>query len=556
MPSRRLRPSLALALLLTAAAIHGADAPTPLASYSFDDEVDTGPDTFRIFQGGRGHLALSEAFRLSGHRSIELRDVAGDGDFPELMGFFPERRSGRLHFHFAFLVTDPAQEWNAALAGPRGFSLDPDGIAFWLQAREGRLVHVSDSIPKRLFAPEPFAWYRVDVSYRLAEGRYDLTIAREGQAEAVVALRDQPNGGAHAGSAVDKFSFVGAPFSDSSDVVYYVDDVAVWAEGAPPPGAFVAPGRRRLFVELFDLYQRRLAGKPRCLPVSAAEQIGLEGDDLRELYRRVPADALDALLRGDAGPRPAHAALQASGRAPFEALASWAEGCAALERGAVDEALRRFERAVQGARAADHYALHVAVALAALERFDEADLALASQRDPGGEDARHAVVSAFVGLAKGDLDAALAAVRDPASRVFDDNPHGWLLSPAAASAAELGALRRASGDAARRQVALTFAAVQYYHVLLWRREYAAARDYARQAATRLGAAAAALWRERGGDASLFLRDLRAAEEDYLAARVEPARRPWVDLKLADVAFLRGDLETERLLRERYYGGLR
>ncbi|MCM2258082.1 MAG: hypothetical protein NDJ94_20810 [Vicinamibacteria bacterium] len=527
MPSRRLRPSVALALVLAATAVQAADAPTPLASYSFDEEVDTGPDTFRIFQGGRGHVAPSEAFRLSGHRSIELRDVAGDGDFPELVGFFPERRSGRLQFHFAFLVTDPAQEWNAALAGPRGFSLDPDGIAFWLQAREGRLVHVSDSIPKRLFAPEPFVWYRVDVSYRLAEGRYDLTIAREGQAEAVVALRDQPNGGAHPGSAVDKFSFVGAPFSDSSDVVYYVDDVAVWAEGAPPPGAFVAPGRRRLFVELFDLYQRRLAGKPRCLPVSAAEQIGLEGDDLRELYRRVPADALDTLLRGDAGPRPAHAALQASGRAPFEALANWAEGCAALERGAVDLALRRFEQAAQGARAGDHYALHVAVALAALDRFDEADLALAAQRDPGGDDARHAVVSAFVGLARGDLDAALAAVRDPASRV-------------------------ASGEA----TALTFAAVQYYHVLLWRREYAAARDYARQAATRPGAAAAALWHERGGDASLFLRDLGAAEEDYLAARVEPARRPWVDLKLADVAFLRGDLETERLLRERHYGGLR
>ena len=111
----------------------GVARPAVLASYSFDDDVATGPDTFAIWQGarhskgGRGHVRLSSAFHVSGHRSVELEDVAGDSDFPELQGYFPVRRAGQLFFHFAFLTTDPGQELNIALAGPRS-----------LPAREGR----------------------------------------------------------------------------------------------------------------------------------------------------------------------------------------------------------------------------------------------------------------------------------------------------------------------------------------------------------------------------------------------------------------------------------
>ena len=96
-------------------ATRAAARPAVLASYSFDDDVATGPDTFAIWQGarhnkgGRGHVRLSSAFHVSGHRSVELQDVAGDGDFPELQGYFPVRRTGRLFFHFAFLTTDPGR---------------------------------------------------------------------------------------------------------------------------------------------------------------------------------------------------------------------------------------------------------------------------------------------------------------------------------------------------------------------------------------------------------------------------------------------------------------
>ena len=60
--------------------------------YSFDDDLlDTGPDTFAVFQFGQGSVTLSTMYRFSGYRSVEIRDVPGDKSFPELQGYFPLR---------------------------------------------------------------------------------------------------------------------------------------------------------------------------------------------------------------------------------------------------------------------------------------------------------------------------------------------------------------------------------------------------------------------------------------------------------------------------------
>ena len=70
--------------------MRAADPRAPvLVRYSFDDDVSTGPDTFAVYRGGKGHVGLSRAFHVSGYRSVELRDVAGDGTMPELQGYFP-----------------------------------------------------------------------------------------------------------------------------------------------------------------------------------------------------------------------------------------------------------------------------------------------------------------------------------------------------------------------------------------------------------------------------------------------------------------------------------
>ena len=76
-------------------------------------------------------------------------------------------------------------------------------------------------------------------------------------------------------------------------------------------------------------------------------------------------------------------------------------------------------------------------------------------------------------------------------------------------------------------------------------------------ASRLGLASGA-WRVRAADASFYRRDLAEARELYQTAlqgeRDYGALRE-IYLRLADLAFLDGDLGEERRLREHYYGAL-
>jgi hypothetical protein len=237
-------------LFLLAVPMAGAEKPSPiLVSYSFDDgKTHTGPDTFSVFRNASTDVQLSNAFRASGYQSVEIRDVAGNQDFPELQGYFPELRKGWLVIHFALLVTDPAEELNIALAGPGWFNLGQNGISFWLSTRDGDLVHTTDSIPKRLLRLRPFTWYGIDADYDIERGRYDLRIFEEGVEKPVVTLTDVPNAGSHPGSAVSMFSFIG-DLADKSNVTYYVDDVLVATDRkiALPP--FVAPGRRQFLAD-------------------------------------------------------------------------------------------------------------------------------------------------------------------------------------------------------------------------------------------------------------------------------------------------------------------
>ena len=525
-----------------AALADGLGRGSVLASYSFDDDVPTGPDTFAIWQGarhngsGRGHVRLSDAFHVSGHRSIELTDVAGDGDFPELQGYFPVQGAGRLYFHFAFLTTDPAQELNVALAGPRFFTLEKDGIAFWLGTREGRLVHYSNGIPKRLFAPLAFVWYAVDVSYDVAAGRYDLVIRAEGEPAPVVSLRGQPNAASRPASAVDKFSFVGSPFADTSRVVYYVDDVVIGTDAAVARLPFQAPGRRKLFIDSFVEYQRLLRERPRCLPATSPDDFGFAPDDLAALSAAGASATLQRLLDGGA------AVVRASSeRGPerwrrlLDSAVAWSDGCAALDGGDAPKALSRFEAAAELSPEGPLYPLSQALALAALRRIEPADEALALA-SPLRHDARYAVASAYVGLARKDLERALEWLHDPALRALDR-------------------------DAPRRPDHVeALVTEQYYYVLLWKGLFDDARDYALRMAERAGRGrlASAPWTVRAADASFYRRDTAVARELYESALA--GERDWgalreIYLKLADLAWLAGDAATERRLREHYYGSL-
>ncbi|HUP58682.1 MAG TPA: hypothetical protein VM598_14585, partial [Bdellovibrionota bacterium] len=254
--------SLAVALLLASGVASGAAGLGVLAGYSFDDgRVDTGPDTFAVFQNGKGTVTLTDRYRMSGYQAVEIREEPGDDDFAELQGYFEKREKGRLYFHFALLTATPRERLNIALAGPAHFGLRKDGIAFWLTSEDGWLRHTSDSIPKKLFRLRAFTWYGIDVRYDIGRGTYDLLIRQEGESEPVASLKDQPNATRQAGSAVDKFSFIGD--LNESSVVYYIDDVMIAVDGSVPEVPFVAPGRKKLFADAW-LEGRKAEAKPRC----------------------------------------------------------------------------------------------------------------------------------------------------------------------------------------------------------------------------------------------------------------------------------------------------
>jgi hypothetical protein len=93
-------PSLAcfLSLFFCILPLLGQQRPSaPLVDYHFDDEdLASGPDTFRVIQSSKGSVRLSNQYRYSGSRSLEIRSVTGDPDFPELQGYFPRQDHGVL----------------------------------------------------------------------------------------------------------------------------------------------------------------------------------------------------------------------------------------------------------------------------------------------------------------------------------------------------------------------------------------------------------------------------------------------------------------------------
>jgi hypothetical protein len=554
--SRKPLGLLLLALLAIPCAGRAAAEPF-LIRYSFDDgRVATGPDTFTVYRYAKGSVELSTAFHVSGYRSLEIKDVAGDGDFPELQGYFPERRDGRLFLHFALLVTDPSQELNAVLAGPGGFRPGKDGIAFWLTVREGVLRQVSDSIPKRLLPLKAFTWYAIDVDYDVARGVYALRVAEEGQKEPVVFLKEQANASALAGTAVNVFSFIG-DLADRSNVDYYVDDFVLGSDAGAARPAFAAPGRRKFFVDSYseeasEFHRLRKPGSPlSCPPILALDEVGLAPRDLAETRAAGRLEALAALL--STGPA-AGRAFTAPRLAP---VWLWKTGCAALAGGRAAEALTAFETAARQSPQAPLFGLSRLLALTALKRLNEADDLLVDLHARWRDDPRYALASALLALqrqspqeARSWLDpAALEALRGeiPVARLAGGD---W-------SPGVIAALQSADPEGWKRWRATALAAEQSFYLALLDGRTDEARDFALQIARRLTAvkAPAGEWLERAGDAAFARRDLDEARQLYGQARAAGAPERAILLKLSDVAFLLGDLATEKALRERYYGSL-
>jgi tetratricopeptide (TPR) repeat protein len=547
-----------LVLTVSMAAVPAAAAEGVLVRYGFDDDnLATGPDTFAVFEKSKGRVHLSTAFRTSGYRSIEIRDVAGDGSFPELQGYFPRRESGRLYAHFALLVATPLEQLNIALAGPEWFSMKKGGVAFWLQTRGGWLCQYSDSIPMRLLQVRPFAWYLVDLAYDITAGTYDLAIREEGRSDPVVALKSQPNAFSEPGSAVDKFSFIGDNGHDTSNVDYYVDDILLTVDQPIVMAPFVAPGRRKLFFDTWSDARALLRSRPVCLPAIDLSDFGLTLEAIESLKRDGLLATLQDVIEGRPVTVPDREATESV--SALHAVLLWKGGCSALRRGDAEAALERFTKALERVPGGTMYEVSAVLSLAALGRWDQVDLRLAGLHAAWKDDPRLPLLLAMLGLARPELEAAERPLRAPAARVADD--------PRLECA--LVALSRDFGPRIVDMVRSRFPAdwrscldaallpEEYYDVLLARKSHDAAGRYAARMAERLRAMSlpASGWVERIGDAAFLEKDYARALARYQeSARQEPPDAALL-LKISDTFYLLGNLENERVYREAIYGSL-
>lgn len=486
--AHRIRLQSLIAILFAAQLAHAG----VIASYSFDDDdLATGPDTFAVFEHAKGRVEMARDIRFSGYRSLGITDVAGDGDFPELQGYYPVVRDGVLHFRFAMLTATPKEPLNIALAGPNHFTMQKDGIGFWLKVRDGYFQHVSDSMPKKLFAAQAFVWYVVDVRYMLRAGTYDLTISQEGVITPLVALKDQPNTTSSPGSAVSMFSFVGEPFEDDSNVRYYVDDIAVATDDGADINKFAAPGRRKLFIDRWQDQVKFAATQKGCMPVLDLSDVGALANDVEEARKSM----------------------------------EWLRArCLSLD----EQALRELTARAKAQPRATAYSLAAIVALTRLGRWDDAESSWSTLAPTLRHDVRYGAMAALLGMHRENWDEAEAWLRAPAEEL-----RAW-----------------------HSQMERTLIAEEYYFVLLWRKEYPRASRYASRMATQLASIGvdAAWWRERAADAELLAGNRAEAKKLYEATR--GAQNEWsITEKLADIAYLDGDRETERKLRENLYGRL-
>ena len=126
------------------------------------------PPRAAIFSGIREIEAVkSVSFQIEPGEIVAVmgRNGSGKSTLLKLIAGTAKPTTGELARarHWIVDVVNPDQTLNIALAGPSHFTLTKDGIAFWLKTTNGVLHHVSDSIPKKLFPIDPFAWYLVDV---------------------------------------------------------------------------------------------------------------------------------------------------------------------------------------------------------------------------------------------------------------------------------------------------------------------------------------------------------------------------------------------------------
>lgn len=530
----------------------GANEPGHLiVAYDFDDALqEVGPDTYQIFKHQRGKVGLSQAYKFSGWRSLKIQDIARDGGFPELQGYFKAIASGRLYFHFAFMVAEVEERFNIALAGESHFQLAKHGIGFWLDNKGGYLRHWTNSMPQRLFQLQPFVWYQVDLDYDIDAGRYDLTIVDE-YGQQLVKLSDQPNTVDQEGSTVDKFSFIG-DLADRENASYYVDDVMLYSQQAFSQPDFVAPGRRKLFVDIWDDYHRKLYGKIQCLPGVQSMDFGIDIDTFTALAASGHYDTLNRLLENQAVEPGNWQDVNY-----LQAIQLWQQGCANMKQQQWQRAISDFSEAGELVGSARLYPLSLALAYAGAGDYEQADSLLAMIQSEWVNEPRLSVAYAMIGISRDDLftakqwltESALTAYQDGGLEVFKGLYCDFITNNM------ISRLKNYDPENWPQLLERAVITEQYYFALLWEQNYHDAFYYARDMMTRLQALGfeSAKWQERAADAAFYSKDYELAIEHYQSSLNIEGGCNCAHLKLADIYHIKGDSAKEREYREKIYG---
>ncbi len=164
---------------------------------------------------------------------------------------------------------------------------------------------------------------------------------------------------------------------------------------------------------------------------------------------------------------------------------------------------------------------------------------------------------ATIGLARQRLDEAEQWLRGPAELVPDEIGQDLLrrLRSGAITPELLQELKLRFPDNWDDYLRDVFVAEQYFLVLLWKNQLADAERFAQRMTDRyetLGIPSSR-WYERMGDAAFLLGNFTMALEKYEKGLKGHDQNPGILVKLSDVYFRLGDVENERLYREKIYG---
>src|SRR5262249_41839710 len=139
---------------------------------------------------------------------------------------------------------------------------------------------------------------------------------------------------------------------------------------------FIAPGRRKLFIDYWNESQRQVRSRPSPLEVIELSDLGIHPREIQLLRNEGLWDLLLQLIAGNHRPDiPPSASMEA--RQVLHAVSLWKRGCEAMEQGETRVALASFEEANQLIPSGKIYAIDAVLALAALGEWQEADTRLA-----------------------------------------------------------------------------------------------------------------------------------------------------------------------------------